>query len=519
MGYAKAVSNEDDYLEDEYNDYSDYEEENRSKPDSNAISTNEAVIDDPPRLRTDSDSITIRAKTGDDVTLPCDVLNVKSSNVILWFNTTQVIAQNRHILTQSRIEAGADNGIKIINVSPYDNNEYKCRVLPNEIEYRVTLIVEKKNSVVISVNDREASKKQFTYRQGDNVTLECKYNGDETGVKIKWSLNGGNIHQHGARVEHNRIGINHVDARHAGTYQCLGDIPGKNSDLPVTFVDINVLYKPKTSTHRHHVNTKLGYHADLYCDFHANPIASIEWKQNSNVIPIVSDKYKIKNSVHNHRNRSVLHIRNINEKTDLGAYYCETKNSLGSDYAKVYVILEPETPIYEKHEIQGRLVNLYWLARSTTPLMEAILDYKLNKTTDWMTEAALSTRKHEDGQSNWKIHHKLEVPIGEWEARVRVKNQYGWSEFSKPFNFIITEDAPVEIEITTELPAPLDIVKPTDNEDEVLKAGFGIESPSSQPEGDAASRVTLSSTFMPLVILVSSILSIYHLVPSSLSNL
>lgn len=495
QAYSKALTNSDDdpeYQED-YHDEEDEYDDAGPPNDSNAISSNDALIKDPPYFETGS--TIIRAKARENVILPCEVKNLQNSNVILWYNTTQVVVSGKAPI-QSRIKlTGEHNNINISNVSPFDSNEYYCRVLPDNIQFNVTLVVEEENSVAIAVNGREASQNQFTFRQGDEVTFDCKYYGGDTNVKIKWSLNGHSVHQHGARVDNNRIHINHIDARHAGTYQCLGDISGKNSDLPVTFVDIHVLYKPKTSTHRHHINTKPKFHAELHCDFHANPIAQIEWKQNTNEIPIISDKYKITTKQMNARNRSTLYIKDIDEKTDVGTYTCEAKNSLGSDYTKFYVILEPETPLYEKHEIEGRLVNLYWLSRSTTPLMEAILDYKLNKTTDWMTEAALSTKKHEEINSNWKIHHRLEVPLGEWEARVRVKNQYGWSEFSKPFTFVINDEPTIRL------------------------SGFGITGNSSEQSGDdsGAHHLTPSSTYMPLIILVSSILSIYNLKPSLIS--
>ena len=197
------------------------------------------------------------------------------------------------------------------------------------------------------------------------------------------------------KEEHGILYIDNVDSEHSGIFQCLAD--NGNAKPPHGMVNIEVQYAPKVSTHRHHVNTKAGDDAELYCDYKANPIATTSWYRNDDELSY-SEKYTIRNIITEEgHNRTVLTVKDV-RSSDLDEYICHVEvyilgdggkgrlsqnfafylqNTIGNKENKVHLIYEPENPQFESMEIFGNRVILHWLVRSIQPLSEAILDYKL----------------------------------------------------------------------------------------------------------------------------------------------
>lgn len=120
---------------------------------------------------------------------------------------------------------------------------------------------------------------------------------------------------------HGSIILNSIDDHHGGVYQCLED-DGSEKPRHGMF-NVEVLYAPKVTTHRHHINTELGGNAELYCDFKGNPIAITTWLKN-NQPKKYSEKYIIKFATEKHFNRSTLFVKNVT-MDDLGEYICRAE--------------------------------------------------------------------------------------------------------------------------------------------------------------------------------------------------
>jgi len=167
--------------------------------------------------------------------------------------------------------------------------------------------------------------------------------------------------------------LDNVDEKNAGDYQCLADDGSRHP--PHGTVHIDVQYSPIVSTHRHHVNTERGASAELYCNYRAKPIGRSYFIKDGKTLQL-SDKYSIKDSVHNGHNRTTLIVREVTD-SDLGEYLCQVENAIGSNEVKVHVSYVPETPQFEDMSVEGNQVTLHWLVRSRQPLSEAMLDYQV----------------------------------------------------------------------------------------------------------------------------------------------
>ncbi|KAL5291626.1 hypothetical protein ACFFRR_010809, partial [Megaselia abdita] len=114
-------------------------------------------------------------------------------------------------------------------------------------------------------------------------------------------------------------------------------------------------------------------------------------------------------------------------------------NSYGEDKANMVLSYNPEKPQFERMSMNGRTVTLHWLVRSTQPLTEAIMNYKIDKTYKWSTDSILNTKKHPDNDGYWKLAHTIELTEGLWHAQVKTKNSHGWSHFSVDHSFVVAD--------------------------------------------------------------------------------
>ena len=257
----------------------------------------------------------------------------------------------------------------------------------------------------------------------------------------------------------NSIILNGIEDYHNGIYQCLADDGSKKPEHGM--FNIIVLFPPKVTTHRHHINTEIGGNAELYCDYKGNPIATISWIKNNEPIKY-SEKFMITYAIENHFNRSTLTVKDI-AMEDLGEYLCRAENSIGYNEIRTHLMLEPEKGQLESVNIEGKKVKLYWIVRSLQPLSEAVLDYKMAGVSEtvlilkrkifsklikfqsytWSSTTVIHTQRHENGI--WKVTHEMELVEGEWQTRMKTKNTAGWSKFSAPFIFKIGEEGLYQI--------------------------------------------------------------------------
>lgn len=354
----------------------------------------------------------------------------------MWYNGTNAITNNKYAMVP-RVTVVDNNAIVISNLHKTDANDYYCEVLPSKIRFHVKLDVIGTRLAVFS-HDRDVTNRSITFRQNERVEFECRAFETPKEATIKWALNGKRVEPpHVTSVVDGKVVIDQVDHFHAGTYQCLGD---DNSQRPLhASVTINVQYIPRVWTHRHHVNTEEHDSPQLYCNYKAEPIAFPQWKKDGNYLPASAfEKYKFESVLHEGRNSTILHVKDV-QIDDLGEYECEVRNTIGVSHAKVMLQFAPETPQFEKIDISDNKITLQWLVRSKQPLVDVILDYKINGSHTWMTETVIKSEKHHEHTGVWKLRHELELSPGLWHARVKTKNPAGWSKFSPQYDFRVEE--------------------------------------------------------------------------------
>lgn len=430
---STPATNEDDNYADDYpqadDDYTYDDDEDVTPPKEQDI--NETILDDPYFEIPNIEQIEY---AGNNVTLFCDVKNLRPVNIIMWSNGSQFISQSTHALTD-RVVVQSDNAIKLLNVQSYDSNNYTCRVLPQSILHTVNLkiIHPVTPKVQILYGGKEVTERSITFEEGQRVEFECRASGLKNPV-IKWSLRGKRVGNNETHVENGLIVIKSIEHHHYGVYQCIGD--SGESHPPHASVTVNVKYRPKISTHRHYVNADLGENAELDCTFHSDPEAIVTWKISGKLLKS-SSKHLITTTQNDRHGRTTLIVKKV-ENDDYGLYECIAENTLGKHIAEVHLIREPEIAQFENSEIVGSKVALNWLIRSRQPLVEAMLDYQNNGTQTWMTETPVS-QKHNEHTGIWKIRHELELGEGTWIARVKTKNTAGWSKFSNEHAFVVSQ--------------------------------------------------------------------------------
>ncbi|KAH8348832.1 hypothetical protein KR084_011655, partial [Drosophila pseudotakahashii] len=441
----------------------DYQEDDYEYGDDNADDTDDIVVTKdvadelaPPYF--DVAYLRIEAKPGENVILNCNARNFQLSNAVMWYKNRTIIANGQNSISQ-RVEGMANNSILLTNVTPEDSDDYYCEILPQRVRQHTELRVGARLSILC--DDRDITDRSQTFRQGDHHKLECRtYLPGNT--QIKWSFNDLNGQPAPVDNQNGVIILDNVDEKNAGDYQCLADDGSRHP--PHGTVHIDVQYSPIVSTHRHNVNTEKGATAELYCNFRAKPIGRSYFIKDGKTLQL-SDKYSLKDSVHNGHNRSTLIVREVTD-SDLGEYLCQVENAIGSNEVKVHVSYNPETPQFEDMSVEGNQVTLHWLVRSRQALSEAMLDYQVTGSLHWSTVSVLQTHRHNSTENIWKITHQLELQRGVWHARVKTKNTHGWSHFSNDHVFEIREGSEIEKDEDQS-------GKPELPPDEIVQAGIG----------------------------------------------
>ncbi|XP_044198098.1 polymeric immunoglobulin receptor-like [Thunnus albacares] len=143
-----------------------------------------------------SDQQEIKAKSGDDVTLPCQSPRDETITVLEWsrpdLKTDDYVFFFRddlqyesyqlpsfHGRVQLRDPEMKDGDVSVIlkNVTINDTGTYRCRVSVNSTELM--------NTIYLTVSDSD--QQEIKAKSGDDVTLPCQSPRDETITVLEWS--------------------------------------------------------------------------------------------------------------------------------------------------------------------------------------------------------------------------------------------------------------------------------------------------------------------------------------------
>lgn len=112
------------------------------------------------------------------------------------------------------------------------------------------------------------------------------------------------------------------------------------------YVSLTVEFSPQIKTPKPKVAQALNYDTELDCLVEASPPPTVIWKKNGEQIFTNSDYVVAKYASVNELTTSTLQIISL-EKSQLGDYYCEASNKLGTVEARL--------------NIYGKLLNILYI--------------------------------------------------------------------------------------------------------------------------------------------------------------
>lgn len=405
----KAYSQEDtDYQGD--NEEEDVEEEEESGP--------------PPVFRTQPLNITV--KPGETVFLPCEIENLDPQHTVFWRNNTIGIWIGSIPQTiDPRVNKLPNNTLEIRQVAPTDSGIYLCQVpVSAETTVQVTHtlhVISKAKIVQMSPPGPEA-----VLRKGETLSLKCLATGYPE-PRITWSRNDNELKPWDPTLKIVTFTIESVTRKNAGTYKCTAK-NGPDMEDTAT-VEVLVHYSPEIEIERDTVTTAEGYESELICNVHAAPKAKVTWLYNGQ--PVVPSKHV---DVAKDGSRHTLRIKNT-KTADFGQYTCFANNSEGTAKKNIHLSGKPGQPKFDTATVDNESQNpiLIWKVESYSPITEYELLYKLDTEDGWK-----STRPAVDSGSGniYTAKHTLtNLQPGSYHAKLKAKNQYGWSVMSDTHKF------------------------------------------------------------------------------------
>lgn len=174
---------EDDYQGDDYPE--DYDDENVSQDKSKGMQGEDTAI-------LEKTAYTETANPGSNVKLQCHVKNLTKINIIMWYNGTKLLHHgNTNIVEDKRIEVDKDNSLIIHNVNVYDDQIYRCKVLPKaDLIEEVTLhVISPPSEVTITRDNSIVNDEELEVASGEKVEFKCSYARGRPQANIKWAKN------------------------------------------------------------------------------------------------------------------------------------------------------------------------------------------------------------------------------------------------------------------------------------------------------------------------------------------
>ncbi|XP_031832963.1 protein amalgam [Nomia melanderi] len=396
----------------------DYESEPIEDDDEPGTSTEPPQILSKPKV--------IHAKNGSTVSLPCIVKNTenvavswKRNNETLYYDSFAVTNDTRRIV---RLQ---NNSLVIHNVTVNDmSDNYECSILEKPaITIRHRLIIDVDTS---PIRVTPGSTVQVT--AGEKLVLGCMTT-MQPPPKIKWyrKIKKSLVLNDGMPTNH--LTIKNVTRHNSGEYYCLAEDGSERP--PVQVISVVVNYPPEIEVERDSVHTGLHVESNLTCKVYAHPAARVRWFKNQKEIQPEPRRIELKTV----KPLYTLKIADTKEQ-DLGEYKCVAENKFGQAEKSIVLTGSPSEARIESGGAAktNRGLILRWRLDSFSPITEYVLKYRRKGETNWIILKPTVT----NGKGiEFTVEHEIEeLQPGSYEATLEARNEYGWSQPSKPYIFM-----------------------------------------------------------------------------------
>ncbi|KAF5297426.1 hypothetical protein FQR65_LT01357 [Abscondita terminalis] len=358
-------------------------------------------------------------KENDTVRLPCNIENGVNL-VFMWRKNNEIIFQDTIKFNSFGNNFQIDNRTLVIsNLSANETANYTCAIpLSKTVSMSIThqLLVQ----TAPKIQSLKALHDIVEIDSGKALVLTCKAIGYPKPI-IVWSKKGQRL-----ATEGETISIENVSHHDAGDYQCLAD---NHIEPPAhKSIHISIVHKPIVTLEKLTVNSDENLDSQLICYVKAVPKPEVVWKKDG-VNIVRNDRRQMKH--HNHT--YVLEIQSIKIE-DFGVYTCSAYNRAGNSEKNVTLtgFPSPAEHISTFHNDDKNVV-VVWNVESNSPVVQYDVEYKKSANTDW--KVFHPEVSNPEGNLYTINSTFANLPGGHYEAKIRSKNTYGWSDYSPVVKF------------------------------------------------------------------------------------
>ncbi|KAK5639870.1 hypothetical protein RI129_010681 [Pyrocoelia pectoralis] len=358
-------------------------------------------------------------KENETIELPCDVEN-GDTLVSMWWKNNEIIFQD-----SIKFSSFGNNfqlkkrSLIITHVGANETANYTCTI-PLSKEENISVTHQLFVQTAPKIESLKSLHDTTQIDAGKSLVLTCKAIGFPKPT-IVWSKKGQRL-----ATEGETISIENVSHHDAGDYQCLAD---NRIEPPAhKYIHISVAHQPVVTIEKLTVNSDENLDSQLICYVRAVPKAEVVWKKDG--LNIVKNE-RIDFKHHNH-----TYILEINKVTveDFGVYTCSAYNRVGNSEKNITLTGFPSPPEHvDTSQDLDKNVVIIWNVESNSPIVQYEIQYKKGSASDWMTlHPEVSNAEGNLYTVNGTF---VNLSGGHYEAKLRSRNTYGWSEYSSIVRF------------------------------------------------------------------------------------
>jgi len=384
---------------------------------------------------------------GDTIKLPCWVDKLDGF-VLLWKKGKDIVAVGSQLINKEdnrvKLEETENGNTLVISLAePSDAGEYMCQISasrPLELRHSVQIRVAPQIRPV-------PHNGHLVVYQGKPATLSCDVLKGNPTPEITWRRKEKKMPSGEEEIRGLSITFTKTTRHHSGVYTCSAD-NGFGRPTNATIV-LDVQHAPVVEQEQTFIHTKENDETEVICKVHASPKAEVVWFRDG--VPMTKEQ-----GIFSQRgNRHSLLLPGIREST-FGIYKCKATNKFGSD-EKTTEVSGQAAPVNFKSDAFGTedsVFYLEWVSESNSAITNFKLQYKSddyyyydNEIADddssW-TEVQVAPQNNGDHFYSGKYTLTNLSTASRYIARVKSKNDYGYSKFSQPFRFATKGAAPVQ---------------------------------------------------------------------------